>query len=210
MQVVRVVAGGVGAVLELEGVVGVEPDDLAVEEPLLVLGAALPDLPLARLHVVLHAFPDHDVRGVLQPGIGVGLGIDVRRRGQEVRGQQLGVGVEPQPPGRQPQVAILQLGVLGHHQGAVAEHVLDVVRVVLDHRQVGRIGLGAGRARSRARASARSRARAQAGELREGRPGQEEEHAEEEAEETEEPTWTWHKAWPNFARHEPPNAGRSE
>ena len=230
VQVVRVVAGGVGAVLELEGVVGVEPDDLAVEEPLLVLGAALPDLPLARLHVVLHAFPDHDVRGVLQPGIGVGLGIDVRRRGQEVCGQQLGVGVEPQPPGRQPQVAVLQLGVLGHHQGAVAEHVLDVVRVVLDHRQVGRIGLGAGCARSRSRA--RASAPAQAGELREGRSGQEEERAEEEAEEqkphgagrgrdvaryageeaeeTEEPTWTWHEAWPNFARHEPPNAGRSE
>ena len=177
VQVVRVVAGGVGAVLEFEGPVGVEPHDLAVEEPLLVLGAAVPDLPLARLHVVLHAVPDHDVRGVLQPGIGVGLGIDVRRRGQEVRRQQLGVGVEPQAPGRQPDVAVLQLGVLGHHQGAVAEHVLDVVRIVLDHRQVGRIGLGAGRARSCAHACAR--AQAQAGELREGRPGQEEQRAQE-------------------------------
>ena len=75
--------------MDLEGPVGVERDEFAVEESFLVLGAALPDLPFAGIHVVLHAVPDHDVRLVLQPGIGIGLGIDVRRRREEVRGQHL-------------------------------------------------------------------------------------------------------------------------
>ena len=163
VQVVRVVAGGVGALLDFEGPVGVEPDEFAVEEPLLVLGAALPDLSLARLHVVLHAIAHHDVHVVLQPRVGVGLGIDVRRRGQEVRGQQLVIGVISQPAGRQLDVAVLQLGASDHLQRAVAEYVFDGVCVVIDHRQIRRIGRGAGPALA---PSAAGR------DLREGRPGE--------------------------------------
>ena len=148
VQVVRIVAGGVGALFDLVGPVGVEPHDIAVEEPFVVADAALPDLPLARLHIVLHAVPDHDVRGVFQPGIGIGLGIDVRRRGQEVRGQHLVMGVVPQPAGRQFDVAVLELGASGQLQRAVAEHVFDGLRIVFDQRQFGRVGRGAGPARS--------------------------------------------------------------
>ena len=143
MQVVRIVAGGIGTVVDLEGPVGVERDEVAVEEPLVVLGAALPDLPFAGIHVVLHAVPDHDVRLVLQTGIGIGLGIDVRRGGQEVRGQQIGGGVEQEPPGRQLDVAVRQLGAPDKRHRGIGEYVLDAVRIVIQRRQAGRIGLGA-------------------------------------------------------------------
>ena len=166
VEVVRVVAGGIGALVDLEGPVGVERDELAVEESFLVLGAALPDLPFPCIHVVLHAVPDHDVHIVLQPGIGIGLGIDVRRGGQEVRGQQIGVGVEQEPTGRQLDVAVRQLGAPDKRHRGIGKYVLDAIRVVIQRRQAGRIGLGAGPARPAAAAG---------WELREGRPGEAEE-----------------------------------